>query len=418
MSRLAARVVCCALLVAACGCSDPSRWPHALTPLEQLPWPAPAAAPAGCDPLPVWALTIAPADLAGNVADPHGNRYVAATLTVAGTPHPARVRLHGGTSRDFVKKSFRIDLPEGDSIGGRRRLILRGEWNDKSLLRTYLAYELFRTATWLPTPQAEHVHLEVNGEFYGVMLHVERIDAEFLAARRLDRAGSLIEADPALGGQPGNLRPMEASAYASVYEAHGDGPHDLAVLRDLVERVLTMKPHAFADEAARAIAVDDVLVYLAGMAVLQNHDHVRKNYYLYRPGDGSRGWMVLPWDLDLTFGHMWSPAEDVLGESIVTDADPFAGALIGGQGQENALVERLLAYPALRARMLAMAGRLAAHAASPAFLDARIDRFLCRARADIAADLRKRATNDEYAARVDEIRQFVPRRRAFLAAVE
>lgn len=410
--------VCGLLLMAAWGCADPSRWPHDLTPLEQLPWPAPAAAPAGCDPLPAWALTIDPARLAELVADPHANRYVDATVTAAGVSHPARVRLHGGTSRDFVKKSFRIDLPEGDSIDGRRHLILRGEWNDKSLLRTYLAYELFRTATWLPTPRAEHVRLDLNGEFYGVMLHVERIDAEFLAARHLDRAGQLIEADPPLGGQPGNLRPMPESSYSSVYEAHGDGPRDLAALRDLVERVLTLKPHAFADEAARAIALDDVLVYLAGMAVLQNHDHVRKNYYLYRPADASRGWMVLPWDLDLTFGHVWSPAEDVLGESIVTDADPFAGALIGGQGQENALVERLLAYPALRARMLAMAGRITAVAASPAFLDARIDQVLCRGRGDIAADLRKRATNDEYAARVDEIRQFVPRRRAFLSSVE
>ena len=251
--RLAARLVCCALLVAACGCADPTRWPHDLTPLEQLPWPAAAPAPAGCDPWPVWALTIDPARLAELVADPHANRYVDATVTAAGVSHPARVRLHGGTSRDFVKKSFRIDLPEGDAIDGRRRLILRGEWNDKSLLRTYLAYELFRTATWLPTPRAEYVHLDLNGEFYGVMLHVERIDAEFLAARHLDRAGQLIEADPPLGGQPGNLRPMPESSYASVYEPHGDGPRDLAALRDLVERVLTLKPHAFADEAARAI---------------------------------------------------------------------------------------------------------------------------------------------------------------------
>ena len=280
---------------------------------------------------------------------------------------------------------------------------------------TDLVHDTMTSPSWF-TPRAEHVHLDLNGEYYGVMLHVERIDAEFLASRRLDRAGALIEADPPLGGQPGNLRPLDESAYAGVYEAHGDGPHELTALRDLVERVLTMKPHAFADEAPRAIAVDDVLVYLAGMAVLQNHDHVRKNYYLYRPADRSRGWMVLPWDLDLTFGHLWSPAEDVLGEAVVTDADPFAGSLIGGQGQENALVERLLAYPALRARMLAMAGRIAAQAASPVFLETRIEGVLCGARNDIAADRRKRADNDEYAARVEEIRQFVTRRRAFLAS--
>ena len=415
MSRLAARLLCSVLLVAACGCADPTRWPHALAPLEQLPWPAPAPAPATCEPLPVWDLAIDPPRLAELLAAPHENRRVEAAITVGGATHAVRVRLHGGTSRDFVKKSFRLDLPEGDSIDGRRHLILRGEWNDKSLLRTYLSYELFRTATWLPTPRASYVRLHLNGEFYGVMLHVERLDAEFLASRGLDAAGHLIESDPPLGGAPGNLRPMAPEAYASVYEAHGAG--DLEPLRDLVERVLTLKPHAFADEAPRAIAVDDVLVYLAGMAVLQNHDHVRKNYYLYRPADLSRGWMVLPWDLDLTFGHMWSPAEDVLGESIVTDADPFVGALIGGRGQENALTERLLAYPALRARLLAMAHRLADHAASPGFLDARIDDVQCRAGAAIRDDLRKRASNEEYASRVDELRRFVVSRRAYLASL-
>lgn len=424
-----------ALLVMACGCTLGPRWSQTLPPVESLPWPAEPPLPPACtappartvsavsldfDPaqsaLPVWELDVDPAQLAEVYADPHADRHVEARLRVDGVARAARIRLHGGTSRDFVKKSFRIDLPKGQEIGGRRHLILRGEWNDKSLLRTYLGYELFRHTTWLPTPAASFVHLRLNDEFYGVMLHVERIDRDFLRARRLDAAGTLIEADPPLGGDFGDLAPMTPGAYAAVYDVKGDGTLD--PLRDLVERVLTMKPSAFAAEAPQAIAVDDVLVYLAAMAVLQNHDHVRKNYYLYRPSDASGRWMVLPWDLDLTFGHMWTPAEDVVGEQLVTDADPFAGATLSGPGQRNVLTERLLGIPELRARMLQMARRIAARTAAPGFLDARIEYVQCLAGADIQADPRKRATNDEYPARVEEIRQFMARRRAFLAQVD
>lgn len=429
--RLIGRLSAVVLLVVACACTSNAQWSKALPPVESLPWPAEPPRPPICeapssrgisavsldfDPahssLPIWELAVDPAQLAEVYADPHADRHVEARLRVDGVERAARIRLHGGTSRDFAKKSFRIDLAKGQELDGRRHLILRGEWNDKSLLRTYLGYELFRHATWLPTPEASFVHLRVNDEFYGVMLHVERIDRDFLRARRLDADGVLIEADPPLGGEFGDLAPMTPGAYAAVYDVKGDGTLD--PLRHLIERVLTMKPAAFAAEAPAVIAVDDVLVYLAAMAVLQNHDHVRKNYYLYRPSAPGARWMVLPWDLDLTFGHMWTPAEDVIGEQVVTDADPFAGATLSGPGQRNVLTERLLGIPVLRERMLQMTRRIVDRVAAPGFLDARIEHVQCLAGADIQADPRKRATNDEYPRRVEELRQFMARRRAFL----
>lgn len=429
--RVLGRAAVVALLVTACACTAAPQWSQILPPVESLPWPAEPPLPPACDApaprgvaavsldfdpaqssLPVWELTADPAELAKAYATPHADRYLEVRLRVDGEERQGRMRLHGGTSRDFAKKSFRIDLRKGQEIDGRNHLILRGEWNDKSLLRTYLGYELFRHATWLPTPAASFAHVRLNGEFYGVMLHVERIDRDFLRGHRLDPEATLIEADPPLGGDFGDLAPLAPEAYPAVYDVKGD--ETLDPLRDLIERVLTLGPAAFAAEAPRAIAIDDVLVYLAAMAVLQNHDHVRKNYYLYRASTSDGRWMVLPWDLDLTFGHMWTPAEDVLGEQVVTDADPFAGAALSGPGQRNVLTERLLGIPVLRERMLQMARRIAARAAAPGFLDARIDHVLCLAGADIQADPRKRATNDEYPARVDELRQFLVRRRAFL----
>ena len=366
--------------------------------------------------LPVWELAVDQVQLDGLAATAHEDRRLPARLTVNGVDFDTTVRLHGGTSRDYPKKSYRFDLAEGRQLDGRRRLILRAEWNDKTMLRNWLAHDVFRRGTWLPTPEARYVHFRVNGRYYGLMLQVERIDGAFLATRRLDPEGDLYESDPPLGGRVGDLTPLPPEQYAVVYDHHA-GAADHADLRRLIEEVLTLEPDEFEAALPREVAVDDLLVYLAAMAAVQNHDHVRKNYYLYRAKALPRGWVVLPWDLDLTFGHMWSEGEDVLGERITTDADPFVGSLIDGQGQHNALIERVLAYPELRARMVAMTQRIAATTMAPDAVERRIAAALCDVAPDLAADERKRAANAEYPARLTEIRQFVAARGAVLRAV-
>jgi hypothetical protein len=45
--------------------------------------------------------------------------------------------------------------------------------------------------------------------------------------------------------------------------------------------------------------------YFATMALVSSQDLGHKNYYLYHDNDGTGEWMILPWDLDLTFGRDW-----------------------------------------------------------------------------------------------------------------
>ena len=72
-------------------------------------------------------------------------------------------------------------------VGGRRAIILRGEWNDKTMLHNWLAHEVFRQGTWLPTPETRYVHFRLNGRYYGLMLQVERIDRGEYGLKRRER---------------------------------------------------------------------------------------------------------------------------------------------------------------------------------------------------------------------------------------
>lgn len=368
--------------------------------------------------VPVWNLEVDEDELAAIVANAGDRTRIPMQLTIDGAPYTGTVRLHGGSSIEFTKKSFRFDLDDGQALpNGSDHLVLRAEWADKTMLRNFLGLEIVRNATWLPAPEAEIVHFRINGEYYGAMWHVDRIDADFLARNGLDKNGSLYEADPQTPEYyvpGGNLTVLSGeTAYRETYQHHR-GPIDYADLIELIEVVLVLDDDTFCDVIGRVVRVDDYLVYMAAMAVMQNHDHIRKNYYLYRDalGDDDR-WWALAWDLDLTLGHLWTEENDVLDEQIFVDGSLYVGKR-AGHGYYNQLMDRLWGIPELDARFRSYVEHIAAQVYDSDFISERIENVLCRATPELLADRAKRATNAEYLDRVDEIYEFLAGRRQYL----
>jgi spore coat protein CotH len=365
--------------------------------------------------LPVWELEIRESDLARIVDRPWETTSVPGTITVDGVGYGTEVRLQGGSSRGFPKKSFRFDLDDRRSLpDGHDHLILRSEWNDKTLLRSYLSYEIFRHTPAAHGSRMEMVHFRINGRYYGVMWRVERVDEDFLRDRGLHPDGSLYAADPAgsCWDPGGSLVPVASmDIYRCIYDQEGGGLdyHDLI---RLIEDTLQLPDDVFAATVDDEVNVEEALAYMAVMAVIQNHDHIRKNYYLYRdPYGADDRWMLFPWDLELTFGHLWTAEAGVLDERVFTDSSLYVGRC---PGWCNQLLSRLWSVPALDARYREILNDLLETAFTRELIDARIDNAICRGTPDILADRNKRSTNAEYLSRVDEIRTYVDARRAYV----
>lgn len=366
--------------------------------------------------LEVWEMTIAPGDLAAMLEDPYTSIERPATLAIDGVSYPSTVRLHGGTSRGFPKVSFRFDLDD-KLPDGSNHVILRAEYADKSLLRNYLGAEVFRSASSIPVSRTRMVHFRLNQGYYGVMWHVERIDKDFLRARDMF-PGSMYEADPPnqLANPGGNLSPLASlDQYQQVYDQK-DGPAGHTDLIALIEQCIALPHDQFMRKVNTELDVDEYLRYMAIMAVLQNQDHIRKNYYLYRDLDSAAyaRWTVLPWDVDLSWGHLWSEENDVLEEAIITNGNPYAGQQVEGSSFYNELMTQLWLSSTYDERFWGFVQDTLDRAFKPDFLDARIDEVVCRATPDILADRQKRASNAEYASRIQELRDFLAARRTFL----
>ncbi len=368
--------------------------------------------------LPVVTLQLTPSNWESLLDNPYLRDYYPCSLQVDGNTYQgAQVRLHGATSSDLVKRSFRVKLAKGTTLSdGSADLILRSEYIDKTQLRTWLSYQAIRDFTWLPTPQTRFVHLRVNQRFYGVMLQVERLDATYLKRRGLNPNGALYEADPPneLAIPGGNLTPLyPPDVYPQVYAKHsGAKPYD--DLRDLIERVLQLPTSQLAAQLDRHVKVGDWLAFAAVMTVLQNQEHLRKNYYMYRnPATIDDRWMFLPWDLDVTWGHLWTPQNDVLDETIFTALLPNKGSYKVDEGFYNQMY-RALDHPPWREQWAALAMDLAVKMLDPAYLKPRIDHAFCLMAADLLADPRKRSSNGEYLQRVQELYQYASKRLQFL----
>ena len=289
---------------------------------------------------------------------------------------PCRVRVHGGSSRDYRKLSLRVKLEEGDEelAWGDRHIVLRAEYNDPTMMRNVLSHLLFQYVTTLPQSRWRYIWLMVNGRPQGLYLQVERHRDPML--HRWGRAPSAprYESDPPLGRSAagtGSLVTLNARAdYWESYELKSGANYEPLIT--LIENVLDMTPNrAWLDlggteRLAELLDWGEYLRYLAVMARVQNLDHVRKNFLITRQLDiyQTPRWEVHPWDLDLSWGCLYNDETGLtLCDDVRWDVPLSVGFLPEGEAPS---------YP-----VTAFYNLLASRAISPESARTRYHQLLC-----------------------------------------
>lgn len=265
------------------------------------------AAPSGESTLPVIHLTVAPEDLTILGQDPTSNSEVPAIFEMDGVSVPAEIRIRGGGSRRYSKKSWKVKFLFPSMLHGRREINLKAHFSDAGLIREYLVEDLYDYAD---IPSAEHraVHLNINGEFRGVFDWVEQIDEEFLAARDLEPGSSIYKAASNLAVL-GSVAEYE-DGYSKKTNKTSDHS-DLIAFIDMLNR-----PTTTLAEVADVLDLDSYLGYLAITIFLADYDQVDQNFYLMHDLDREL-WRWIPWDnesgfyqdgLDLSYATSFSSA--------------------------------------------------------------------------------------------------------------
>jgi len=217
-------------------------------------------------------------------------------------------RARGNTSLASQKKSFKLDynrIIPGQKFQGLEEMNLNGEHNDVSIMRSFLAQKLLRSAG-LPSSRTSYVKLFINGEYKGLYLNVEHLDDEFLDLRFPGQAnGNLWKcaygADLSWwGSNPTN--------YQSIYELKTNKDSaDYSALLNFIDVLNNTPSSSFVCDIQEVFDVDLFLRNIALEILMGQWDgyaYNKNNYYLYqREGDSKM--VYLSYDLDNTFGIDW-----------------------------------------------------------------------------------------------------------------
>jgi hypothetical protein len=208
------------------------------------------------------------------------------------------VSAHGQSSASWPKKSHNVDFANDHSFlyqpNGVREghVIFMSDYSSKARMSTTLAYNTLEQAgSYGLFSFPIRVHL--NGTFWGIEDMVERGDDIWLTRIGLDPDGALYKMYNAMTSASGNEKKTRTQ------EGTGDLTTFITNLDESIP-LATRVTYGYDN-----LDLPQTASYFATMALISSQDLGHKNYYLYHDNDGTGEWMILPWDLDLTFGRDW-----------------------------------------------------------------------------------------------------------------
>jgi len=249
--------------------------------------------------VPTYAIEVDPAILAGFHADPYGPERPA-ILDDGHTRTPILMRVRGGSSRWYPKKSWRLEFPEGRGVEGRRKLNLVAEMADRTLMVEKLAFDLM-LAMGAPAPRTRYVRLVINGVDQGPYLDIERVDKAFA------RAHGFIDDDPSIyrcGEHDCEFKPTPHFAWQGPWQKETNE----RTPRDDLDAFLALVNHTPEPDFAGALEAQfEVEAYLRSMtmdALISNDIVMDSGSYLIRDRSTGR-WTYVPWDLNNSAARWW-----------------------------------------------------------------------------------------------------------------
>lgn len=286
----------------------------------------------------------------------HTDVDVPAKMMVDGrTYKDVGVHFRGATSFMMIpegsKRSLDVSVNFLDSeqrLGGYRSLNLLNASGDPTFMRTALYHYITRQYT--AAPKANWMRVVINGENWGIYVNTQQINSELGKEAFNSSKGARWKVSGSPRGR-GGLAYLgdDAAKYKSIYTIKSkDSDKSWAHLINLC-KVLNQTPADKLEKALEPILdVDGALKFLAADKALINNDGFwtrASDYSLYEDDKGK--FHTIPWDANETLREMEGRRGGEGGGGV--NLDPFEGA----DDPDKALLLRLLAVPALKARYLA-----------------------------------------------------------------
>ena len=233
----------------------------------------------------------------------------------------SEIRYRGSSTGGYPKKGYRIKLEKEPNFGmlgmtKSRKWILDGLVTDSSCLRTKVSSEIWNKMNEdLPKEKhldlkSEFVEVYINDKYVGLYLLKEAIDEELL---NLEEDGVLIK------GIDWNT--IDFNNYSNI-ESEAFGPFEIKypenkkqypeAWKNILDKMKIYYSGDISFEALnKTFYVDNAVnhkIFLLITQALDNYEY-KNIYYSIKNDEEDTKVLITPWDVDLTFGMLWSNEE-------------------------------------------------------------------------------------------------------------
>lgn len=204
------------------------------------------------------------------------------------------MRIRGDSSREFRKKSYRVEFPLDQPLDGRTAWNFNAEFLDSSYTKSWL-FSRVLSDMGFPCFQVSHANLSVNGDNRGLFILLEPVNKAFLARNSFNIEGNLYKAQ--VDGSCANI-------YDDIDSVWSKKTNESAGMNDLIELISNTEYttpdnfQEFMDSTFTMYGSYGLIRLLAINAAFANNSTYYHNYYLYNDVEGTGVWAMLPWDVD------------------------------------------------------------------------------------------------------------------------
>jgi spore coat protein H len=355
--------------------------------------------------LPVYHLMMDQQDMMRMHSSGRSDQTYPATFVFDGEVYDqVKVRVRGAYARSWPKKSLKIFFNKDKLFRGESRINLNSGWRDPSLIREHLSYRIYDLAEAYSL-KTQHVHLEVNGGFWGLFTTIQQPDKRYLEDQGL-KGAALYKAD-SRSNQSDERMFHSVNEYERHYEKETREEDSYADLADFCKGLETAND--LADFLEQRVQIERYINFLCAGTLCQNWDGFNKNHFIGFEADNTGRAFALPWDLDRTLGDYWDWSFDYYQLPLFLGAAQQPG--VTGW---NRMADRLFDAPSLRAVYIQRLKQLVETVFTEERLFAYIDTLADQIEPEADLDRTKWGGDRNWRGGMEQVKYFIKHRRDFL----
>ena len=335
------------------------------------------------------------------------NTYFTADMTADNHPRVRNVgvRSRGYGSRSATKLGLKIEFDKyttGQQFLGMKSLVLDNLWQDRALVREFMAMAVFRRVGEA-APRESFARLYINNVYQGLYTIVEDVTEAYVTRTIGDSGGYLYEykfRNDYYMGYPGD----DYATYRQMFEPRNHEMESDSTLfeplRQLFLEINAGDDAVWKDRVDGRIDIAQFMTHVGVQGFLANNDGIMggfggiNNFYVYRFRDSVRH-RLFAWDEDQAFA--------ALDFSILRQG-----------AQDVVLFQRARAYPEYFAAFLDAAQRSAERAMEDNWLATELERVVTLITPAVLEDTRKQFSNTEFEDGIAFLREFASFRPQFV----